>query len=240
MVQCNDIAFSLFLASDEFNDDKNFVKELFNVFFEDGFIVTTVQFNDIQINVPGNPLKIVERPQLINNKKNEIINIMPDRIDFIKGTFQTEILDGNLQVSSVDFENSKHGINYIIQVMEMMSKKASRLAYNTNYTSNKTYIEKPNSFNDFLKDKQVSNSTNRVEIHDSFEDELTNVIHEVKYSSQPYLVKSGTVNQGVSGELIHNDINTDQNKKQERFSGDQVKRFFKYANEVNRKLIAGV
>lgn len=235
MLKLNSIMLSVFCNTEDKNNDLDFVKDLFDEFFKDDFVVLTIQLNNIEINKneTGETLfSTIDRPQLKNSKSNEVINIMPDRIDYI---LESQIGDGEIDIS----ENNKR-IEYLERIMRISNKKASRISLNTKYLEDDVPVVNKQFNSEFYKEKSIVESNSRVVAIEKHGDEFINVINQINRIKNLTDIIPGNNEKLFEGTLIHNDINTHQLNANDRFTFADIREYFEIFFEINRNIIGGV
>jgi len=233
---------SVFCNTEELNDNPHFIKEIFDLFYPDGFIVSTFQINNIEINLDNqnSPIvKPVERPQLKKSDSNEVINFLPDRIDYTKSIriAQGEDLEQHQDIDILSFND---GIRYLQKILDHINRKGFRLALNIKYLDKIDGIENTRLINSFYNDKDLSESINKLVTREIFKGETINIIHNNIRSLSPMNVNFGNQNLQFKGNIVQNDINTHQSKLNDRFDGEIIKKYFEYFYELNSKVMDGL
>lgn len=238
---CKEISYTLFCKSKEVNDSVDFVKDLFDVFYKDKFTISTIQLNNFVINsknlIQSSSANTIDRPQLINKSTNEVITVLPDRIDYVKGfkiekDIRKEIL----------IEDTLCGIDYLGRILNLLTRNASRLAFNIDYINLKdedlNLCDKIS--NKYYSSKKMTEQTSRYVIRETHKNETFNIIQQISYTDKSLLSRAANFNFKYSGTTIHNDINTHQSSTSERINEVKMRELFEVAIDINKKIMEGL
>lgn len=239
MTQCNVISLSVFCNTEDKNDDLAFVKELFDEFFQHNFVVSTIQLNNVSVNQNNDGQTLfskIDRPQIKNVKTNEIINIMPDRIDYI---LESRVGDDN-EVIYPQIEQAENGIKYLESILKIAGKLGSRLALNIHYMLEGRSLNQEIIVSDFYNGKIITESNSRIVTTEVYESNTINIINQTNQYKSPIPVRIDQGQKNFTGVLVHNDINTHQDNMNERFKPEDLDKFFKYFFDVNKNILEGV
>lgn len=197
---------------------------MLNIFEDQEVIYNAIQF----MNITGDAQRMMNRPQVINQKEHYRVDFLPDRVDWVI----------NFEVSKQPDQDSinakvKFATDGFVKIMTEFGCKASRLALNTNYLyeENATPIKRTNfiSCNDGMAEIGELSDWNtrksyRKEIQLNGKDEKLNTIEELNYVDNNEVIINGKATK-FKGCFIHYDVNTGLFNKGERHSVDEFKSF---------------
>lgn len=231
-----ELCVSVFVNTQDRNDDKALVKLLFNEFFDTGYLVTNFVLNNFSINSAngGSPIaQKILRPQLVNASSGESIVMLPDRIDYRVNP----IIDNGI-IKWPELSQIQNGTESLIKLLNMINKKVSRIALNTQYMIETSVIQN-DSTNLFMKEKDLVETNERYVTREIYENETINVIIESVQNIELFKFSIDGVNYENRIKLILTDINTHQSNSKERFAPDELGKFIQKFKLINDSLISG-
>ncbi len=234
-MKCIVISYSAFCNTNELDNDMDFIKKLFNNYIDKGFIVNQIKHQNIKINDNGSKVISSNRPQLINNEENEIINIMPERIDYFKILSN----DDSLKIKEgLKIEKTYNRINILGEILDLIGKKASRLALNIDYDGNDKAIELKINNNYYNNDK-FNEFTSTIVNSETYEKEKYNISTQISCLKTLQEIQVANQKIKIKGYHIHNDINTNQLNSNVRFDKDNIYKIFMFMIDKNNELLRG-
>ncbi len=216
---------SLFCNTPELNNNNEIHHILFEQFYSDGFLISAMQVNDVALlknEIQMFPKIInITRPQLINKSTNEIINILPDRIDYIINSVISEEKQGIYTFKNIEQNVCQRSKEFLCKVIKIVNKKAYRIAVNTQYLFEDNFIESYRKSDESFEMSNIVDYSDRISKLSCIDDEKINVIREVNKNDESAIIVNN-MPLPTNGVLVHFDINTYQKNTIERFGEEEV------------------
>lgn len=235
-----DITFTVFCNTSMYNNDIKVFQLLNDNFLQEGFVATNLSMNTFQIGLglPGQGInQVINRPQLKNLKNNDVINIMPERIDYV---ISAKIDENTIHPVTLADMNEKK--NVMFKLTNLLGVKGSRIALNiNNFEEGKKIIDK-DQINIFYHEKHIIEFNSRIvaRVSSSIENEDINVIYDVTDFENPLPIQIAGVMLNKVGVLQHADINTSPENIIERFGETEMEKIFNNIIDIYQKMMGVV
>lgn len=216
LITRQNIKYTIFGNFESLGATPEIIGKLYSMFKNEGFlpnIIQTVQFNQIY-----NSMKVVERPQFINNQFQYKITFLQDRIDIDLESKNNNLID-NIIV-------------FFDKIINEFKLKIIRLAVASNYAMNniddnisslKTILKIDDLFNENLigwESRKILRET-----WENKANEKINIIQDIHFDINTKVI------------LMTLDINTLSENMTERFNINDCKEFYAYVLNLEQKML---
>ncbi|WP_312654378.1 hypothetical protein [Proteiniclasticum sp.] len=234
-MKLTEIMISMFVNMPELDNSSKTIKRMLNIFEEQEVIYNTIQI----MNITNDTQKMMNRPQVINQKERYRVDFLPDRVDWVVN-FNPSVQNNEDSIN----DKVRFITDGFIRIMKEFGYKASRMALNTQYLydENSTPIQRTKFIAgiDDMDEIGVLSDWNtrksfRKKIQLNGKEEKLNTIEELNYVDNNEVMINGK-SVKFKGYFIHYDVNTGLFNKGERHS---VKEFecFVYESLLAEKTI---